>query len=92
MDHLPREMKEPIGTRRNQTVLPLLSNNKKDTLQAIHTSVVNRVIDNMADNRVLNNQSPPINDEKTHLDGNSITALFRTLLTHVFLQKATEDN
>ena len=60
-------MKETIFTRHNQPVLPLLANNKKDTLQAIHTSFVNRAIDNMADNRVLNNRLPPINDEKTHL-------------------------
>ena len=55
MDHLPREMKETIFTRDNQTVLPLLANNKKDTLQALHTSFVNTTIDNMKDNRVLNN-------------------------------------
>ena len=32
MDHPPREMKEIIFTTQNQTVLPLLANNKKDTL------------------------------------------------------------
>ena len=41
MDHPPREMKETIFTRHNHTVLPLLANNKKDTLQALHTSFVN---------------------------------------------------
>ena len=60
-------MIETIVTRHNQTVLPLLPNNKKDTLQAIHTSFVNTAIDNMTDNRELNNQPPPINDEETHL-------------------------
>ena len=64
MDQPPREMKETIFTRHNQTVLPLLANTKKDTLQAIHTSFVNRAIDNMTDNRVLNNRLPPINDEE----------------------------
>ena len=67
MDQPPREMKETIFTRHNQTVLPLVANNKKDTLHAIHTSFVNRAIDNMTDNRVLNNRPPPINDEETHL-------------------------
>ena len=33
MDLLPREMKETIFTRHYQTVLPLLANNRKDTLQ-----------------------------------------------------------
>ena len=42
MDQSPREMKGTIFTRHNQTVLPLLANNKKDTLQTIHTSFVNR--------------------------------------------------
>ena len=65
MDEPPREMKETIFTRHKQTVLPLLANSKKDTLQAIHTSFVNRAIDNMRDNRVLNNRPPPINDEET---------------------------
>ena len=67
MDHPPRELKETIFTRHNQTVLPLLANNKKDTLQAIHTSLVNTAIDNMKDNTVLSNQPPPINDEDTLL-------------------------
>ena len=40
MHHPPREMKETIFTRHNQTVLPLLANNKKDTLQALHTSFI----------------------------------------------------
>ena len=67
MDHSPREMKQTIFTRHNQTVLLLLANNKKDTLQTLNTSFVNTAIDNMMDNRVLNNRPPPINDEETHL-------------------------
>ena len=55
MDQLPREMKETLFIRYNQTVLPLPANNKKATLQAIHISFVNRAIDNMSDKRVLNN-------------------------------------
>ena len=82
MDHPPKEMKEKtIFTRHNQTVLPLLANNKKGTLQAIHTSFVNTAIDNMIDNGVLNNRPSPINDENPFIKptmGNSITAPFRT--------------
>ena len=63
IDHPPREMKETIFTRHNQTVLRLLENNRKATL---HTSFVNTAIDNMKDNRVPNNRPPPINDEETH--------------------------
>ena len=54
MDHPPREMKETIFTRHNQTMIPLLANIKKDTLQALHTSFVNTAIDDMMDNRELN--------------------------------------
>ena len=56
-------MKEIIFTRYNQTNVT----NKKDTLQATHTSFVNTVMDNTMDNRVLNNLSPPMNDKEVHL-------------------------
>ena len=46
-------------------MLPLLAKNKNDTRQALHTSFVNTAIDNMKDNRVLNNRPPPINDVET---------------------------
>ena len=67
MDLPPREMKVTIFTRHYQTVLPLLANNMKDTVQALHTSFVNTAIDNMKDNRVLNNRPSPIIDEETLL-------------------------
>ena len=67
MDLPPREMKGTIFTRHNRTVLPLQANNRKDTLQPRHTSFVNTAIENMKDNRVLNNRSSPINDEETLL-------------------------
>ena len=55
----------------------------------MHTSFVNRVIDNMTDiNRGFNNQPPFIETPK----GNSIKAPFRILKTSVFLQNATEAN
>ena len=50
MDLPPREMKETIFNRHYQTVLPLLENNRKNTLHALHTSFVNTAIDNMKDN------------------------------------------
>ena len=51
VDHPPREMKETLFTRHNQTVVPLLANTKQASLQAVHTSFVNTAIDNMTDNR-----------------------------------------
>ena len=75
MDLPPREMKETIFTRHYQTVLPLLANNRKDTLQALHTSFVNTAIGNMKDNRVLNSRPPSINDEETCLQRRQRTTL-----------------
>ena len=51
----------------NQTVVPLLANAKKASLQAVHTSFVNTAIDNMRDNRVLNYRPPPISDKEIYL-------------------------
>ena len=67
MDHEPREMKETLFSRHNQTVVPLLANTKKVSLQALHTSFVKTAIDNRTDNSVLNYRPPPINDEETYL-------------------------
>ena len=58
MDLPPREMKETIFTRHKQTVLQLLANNRKDTLQALHATFVNTAIDNMKDNRGLQTTQP----------------------------------
>ena len=75
MDLRPREMKETIFTRHYQTVLPLIAKNRKDILQTLPTSCVNIAIDNMKDNRVLNNRPPPINDEETLLSRRQRTTL-----------------
>ena len=72
MDLPPREMKETIFPRHYPTVLPLLANNRKDTL---HISFVNTAIGNMKDNRVLNNRPPSINDEETLLPRRQRTTL-----------------
>ena len=82
MDLPPREMKETIFTRHYQTVLPLLANNRKDTLQALHTSVVNTAICNMKDNRVLNIRPPSINDEETLLPRRQRTTLSQLRSVH----------
>ena len=49
--------------------------NRKDTLQALHTSFVNTAIGNMKDNRVLNIRPPSINDEETLLQRRQRTTL-----------------
>ena len=75
MDLPPREMKETIFTRHYQTVLPMLANNMKDTLQVLHTSFVSTAIGSTKYNRVLNNRPPSINDEGTLLLGRQRTTL-----------------
>ena len=67
MDHPPREMKETLFTRHNKTVVLLLANRKKASLQAVNTSFVNTTIYNMRDNRVLSNRPPPISEEEIYL-------------------------
>ena len=64
LDHPPREMKETLFSRHNQTVLPLLANTKKASLQAVHTSFVNTAIDNMTDGIKL---STTTSDEEIYL-------------------------
>ena len=74
---------ETLFTKHNKTVLPLLTITKK----VIHSSFINTAVDNMADNRVLNNQPPPIIHEETiYWDGNR--PLFRPLYTIELLQKS----
>ena len=85
MDLPPREMKETIFSRQNQTALPLLANNRKDTLQALRTSFFNTAIDNMKDNKVLNNRTPPINDEKTLLSRRQRATLSQVCYRHCTL-------
>ena len=82
MDHPPRGMKETLFTRQNQTVVLLLANKKKASLQAVHTSFVNTEIDNMKDNRVLNHRPPPINDEETYLTRRQRATLSQLLSSH----------
>ena len=72
------EMKETLFTRHSQTVLPLLANTKKDSLQAIHILFVNTAID-MTDNRELNNRPLPINDENGPLCHSSAPATLSQL-------------
>ena len=88
MDLPPREMKETIFTRHYQTVLPLLANNRKDTLQALHTSFVNTAIGNMKDNRVLNSRPPSINDEETLLQRRQRTTLSQLRSGHCKLMNS----
>ena len=92
MDQPPREMKETIFTRHNQTVLPLLANNNKDTLQALHTSFVNRVTDTMTDNRVLHNLPPPINGEETNLSRRQRATLAQLRSGHCKLLYSYKDD
>ena len=40
LDHPPRKMKETLFTRHNQTVLPLLANMKKASLQSVSTHLI----------------------------------------------------
>ena len=71
MDLPPRE----IGDNLHQTLSNRVTTARKDTLQALHTSFVTTAIGNMKDNRVLNIQSPSINDKETLLQRRQWTTL-----------------
>ena len=88
MDHPPREMKETLFTRHNQTVVPFLANTKKTSLQPVHTSFVNTAIDNMTDNRVLNYRPPPISDEEIYLTRRQRATLSQLRSGHCKLLKS----
>ena len=62
-----RQMKETLYTRHRNTVKPMMvENNRKATLQALHTDTVNKAVQNQARNGVLDGRPPPIsNSEKT---------------------------
>ena len=62
-----RRMKETLFTRDRNTVEPMmLADNRKGTLQAIHTDAVNKAVKDQKKNIVLDDLPHPINDsEKT---------------------------
>ena len=63
-----RRMKETLFTRHRNTVEPMmLANNKKATLQAIHTDAVNKAVKYQKNNIVLDDLPPPINDSEKDL-------------------------
>ena len=58
-----RRMKETLFTRHRHTVEPMmLADNRKATLQAIHTDAVNKAVKDQKNNIVLNGLPHPIND------------------------------
>ena len=63
-----RRMKETLFTRHRNTVEPMmLVNNRKATLQAIHSDAVNKDVKDQKKNIVLDGLPHPINDSKKDL-------------------------
>ena len=63
-----RQMKETLFTRHRNTVEPMmLADNRKATLQAIHTDAVNKAVNDQKNNIVLDNLPHPINDSEKDL-------------------------
>ena len=63
-----RRMKETLFTRHCNTVEPmLLANNRKATLQAIHSDAVNKAVKDQKKNIVLDSLPHPINDSEKDL-------------------------
>ena len=63
-----RQMKETLFTRHHNTVEPMmLANNRKATLQAIHSDAVNKALQGQKKNIVLDGLPHPINDPEKNL-------------------------
>ena len=63
-----RRMKETLFTRHRNTVEPMmLTNNRKATLQAIHSDAVNKGVKYQLKNLVLDGLPHPINDSEKDL-------------------------
>ena len=63
-----RRMKETLFTRYCNTVEPMmLADNRKATLQAIHTDTVNKAVKDQKNNTVLDGLPNPINDSEKDL-------------------------
>ena len=63
-----RRMKETLFTRHHNTVEPMrLANNRKSTLQAIHTDAVNKDVKDQKKNIVLDDLPHQINDSEKDL-------------------------
>ena len=82
-----RRMKETLFTRHLSTVVPMMvSNDRKTTLLAIHTSAVNQAVNRQEVNVVLADRPPLINNSEKDL-----TKKERTTLAHVFLANVAVD-
>ena len=63
-----RRIKETLFTRHRNTVEPMmLEDNRKATLQTIHTDAVNKGVKDQKKNIVLNGLPQPINDSEKYL-------------------------
>ena len=70
-----RQMKETLHTRHMATTEPLRVDSTKSTLQKIHTDIVNRSVEKMANNVVLQERAPPISADEQELTRRQRTTL-----------------
>ena len=73
-----RRMKETLFTRHRSTVPMMIANDRKATLQAIHTMAVNQAVTSLRRNVVLDDCPPLIN-----ISGNDLTRKERTTLAQL---------
>ena len=75
-----RQMKETPYTRHRNTVEPMMVNNdKKATLQALHTAAVVKAVQCHERNVVLDGRPPPINNSEKELTRKERSTKIRTL-------------
>ena len=76
LHHHKRRLKDTLFIRHRNTVEPMmLVDNRKATLQAIHTDAVNRAVKDQKKNIVLDDLPHPINDSEKYLTRNERATL-----------------
>ena len=65
---IPRSMKETFLSRHHSTVLRRLGVSRKESLQNLHTHVIDSNTNLLGNNRVLKERPPPISDEVQRLN------------------------
>ena len=87
-----RQMKETLYTRHRNTVEPMMvKNDRKATLQALHTAAVVKAVQCHERNVVLHGRPPPISNYEKELTRKERSTKIRILYTPCLLQEQNQE-
>ena len=87
-----RQMKETLYTRHRNTVEPMMvKNDRKTTLQALHTAAVVKAVQCHERNVVLDGRPPPISNSEKELTRKDRSTKIRILWTPGLLQEQNQE-